>query len=97
MLAAKFQIHCIYMDRYFQHSDSLSKLLSHSVIDRVRCRAMPMARVGGQGWVWYGFTQLGVSYGALFTKYPNHGPFIAQTWPSHGPSNWFFLSLNPYS
>ena len=27
-------------------------------------------------------------------KWPKHGPFMAKTWSSHEPSNWFFLKLN---
>ena len=27
-------------------------------------------------------------------KSPKYGPFMAKTWSSHGPSNWFFLNHN---
>merc|ERR1711954_27216 len=27
-------------------------------------------------------------------KWPKYGPFMAKTWSSHGPSNWFFLNHN---
>merc|ERR1712082_167582 len=27
-------------------------------------------------------------------KWPKYGPFMAKTWPSHGPSNWIFLNHN---
>ena len=30
----------------------------------------------------------------LILKCPKHCPFMAKTWSSHGPSNWFFLNLN---
>ena len=44
----------------------------------------------------YELTLLGISCGLLPKKFPNHGPFMVQTWPSYGPFNWFFLSLNQY-
>ena len=44
----------------------------------------------------YGFTLLGISCGPLSKKFSNHVPFMVQTWPWHGPSNWFFLGLNQY-
>ena len=30
----------------------------------------------------------------LSYKWPRYGPFMAKTWSSHGPSNWFFLNHN---
>ena len=47
MLHAKFQIPGSYIDRYFQLFDSLSKLLSQSVSDRLSCEALYLTR--GQG------------------------------------------------
>ena len=29
-----------------------------------------------------------------FPRYGQIGPFMAKTWPSHGPSNWISLNLN---
>ena len=40
------------------------------------------------------FTLLGESCSRLSQKWPKYGPFMAKIWSSHGPSNWFFLSLN---
>ena len=40
------------------------------------------------------FTLLGVSCSLLSYKWPKYGHFMAKTWSSHGPSNWFFLNLN---
>merc|ERR1711954_349399 len=30
-------------------------------------------------------------------NWPKYGPFMAKTWSSHGPSNWFFLNHNQYA
>merc|ERR1712082_167714 len=27
-------------------------------------------------------------------KWQKYGPFMAKTWSSHGPTNWFFLTQN---
>ena len=32
----------------------------------------------------------------LSFKYSSYIPFLAQTWPSHWPSNCFFLDLNDW-
>ena len=40
------------------------------------------------------FAILGVSHGPLFLEMAKYVPFMAKTWSSHGPSNWFFLNLN---
>merc|ERR1711954_589171 len=40
---------------------------------------------------------LGVSYVPLFLEMAKHGPFMAKTWSSHGPPNWFFLNHNSCS
>ena len=43
------------------------------------------------------YTLWDVSCGPLFQKCPNHDPSVAQTLPSLGPSNLFFLGLNQYA
>ena len=40
------------------------------------------------------FPFFGVSNSPLFLEMAKYGPFMAKTWSSHGPSNWFFLNHN---
>ena len=43
------------------------------------------------------FTILGVSNSPIFLEMAQNGPFMAKTWSSHCPSNWFLLNHNQCS